>query len=143
MYGLKVNGYNYEDLLTAAKEKKKLEAQFVSFFDKFDGAGEAWHEVWAGNKYFLLPAGGSDGQKGGYVKRLNEFPHKYLFMLEFFNLNPEYLPQSFDFKFISKHRQPHTENSLREDSGYHSYERWKRTIIKNEGINKLITQLEF
>ncbi|MFA4887046.1 MAG: hypothetical protein WC595_02445 [Candidatus Nanoarchaeia archaeon] len=40
-YSPSANGYNYEKLLLAAKHKDRLEAQFVSYFDKFDGAGEA------------------------------------------------------------------------------------------------------
>ncbi|KKQ87896.1 MAG: hypothetical protein UT09_C0008G0001, partial [Parcubacteria group bacterium GW2011_GWF2_38_8] len=83
MYSAIANGYDYEVLLYAAKDKTRLEAQFVSFFDKFDGAGEAWHELWAGNNYFLTPAGGSDGDKG-YIRRLGEFVVKYPDMVKFF-----------------------------------------------------------
>ena len=142
MYDLRANGYDYGELLIAAKEKKILEAQFVSFFDKLDGAGEAWHEIWAGNKYFLPAAGGSNGQ-GGYIRRLNEFPKKYPIMKNFFDRYPEYLTQSFDFKFITEHGSPHTTESLQKDSCYVSYERWKNTIMKREGIEKIVTKIEF
>lgn len=142
-YGSVANGIGYERLLTAAKDKDCLEAQFVSFFDKFDGGGEAWHEIWAGNNYFLLPGGGNNSHSGGYVKRLNEFPTKYPAMARFFEQFPQYLPQPFDFKSAAEGSKPHTAKSLEEDSGYPHYERWKRTIMKHESIDFLVTQVEF
>ena len=143
MYNPTANGYCYEELLTVAKEKTRLEAQFISFLDKFDGGGEAWHEVWAGNHNFLLPAGGHDGQKGGYVGRLNRFPEKYPDMKPFLERFPEYLPKPFDFKSKADQGEPHTTSSLERDSGYALYERWRRTIIKKEGTDLLTTQLEY
>ena len=143
MYNKIANGFDYRELLTIAKNKSNLEAQLVSFFDKFDGGGEAWHEVWAGNHYFLLPAGGNHGRKGGYVRRLNEFPSKYPLMINFFELFPEYLPEPFDFKSVAQQGKPHIESSLQEDNGYPLYERWKMTIIGHEGVDLLLTQVEF
>ncbi len=142
-YNEVANGFDYKELLTAAKEKDRLEAQFVSFFDKVDGGGEAWHEVWAGNHYFLLPAGGKHGQEGGYVRRLNEFPNKYPAMAKFFEQFLQYLPKPFDFKSVAEQGKPHTEDSLQKNSNYPLYERWKRTIIGHEGIDFLVTQVEF
>ncbi len=141
-YNAVANGYDYGELLSAAKEKSKLEAQFVSFFDKFDGGGEAWHEVWAGNHRFLRPAGGIP-EEGGYIRRLNDFPNKYPAMARFFEQFPVYLPKPFDFKSVAEQKQPHTEASLLKDSGYPPYERWRRTIMHREGIDKLVTQIEF
>lgn len=143
MYNQIANGYDYGKLLTSAKKKNCLEAQFVSFFDKFDGGGEAWHEVWAGNRCFLLPAGGHHGQEGGYVRRLNEFPGKYPDLIRFFEQFLEYLPRPFDFKSVAEKGKPYTKFSLQKDSGYIPYERWKRTIMEREGTKLLITQLEF
>lgn len=143
MHSTIANGYDYEKLLITAKDKNKLESQFVSFFDKFDGGGEAWHEVWAGNRYFLLPAGGNHGQQGGYVRRLCEFPEKYPDMKKFFNRFPDYLPEPFNFSSACKKGTPHTELSIRNDSGYSLYEKWKKNIIKHEGISLLINQVEF
>lgn len=137
------NGYSYEELLLSAKSKDRLEAQFVSFFDKFDGGGEAWHEVCAGNEYFLFPAGGHDGKKGGYVRRLNDFPSKYHSMKEFFNRFPDYLPKPFDFLHVCKSGKPHTRDSLQKDSNYFPYETWKKNVIENEGVENLTTQKEF
>lgn len=143
MYGNFANGFDYEYLLLDAKRKGSLEARFVSFFDKFDAAGEACHEVWAGNKYFIFPIGGKDGEEGGYIRRLNEFPKKYLNMGPFFSEFPGYLPKPFDFESATNNGELHTEKSLKKDSGFPLYERWKNTIIKNEGIENLIKQIEF
>jgi hypothetical protein len=143
MYDTVANGHDYKELLTAAKDKTCLEAQFVSFFDKFDGGGEAWHEVWAGNHPFLLPAGGSHGQKGGYVKWMNQFPSKYPAMAKFFEQFPHYLPEPFDFRSAAEQGRPHTAESLQEDSGYPPYEKWKRNVIEREGVELLVTQREF
>ena len=142
-YNPVANGFSYKRLLTTAKNKGNLEAQFVSFFDKFDGGGEAWHEIWAGNSCFLLPGGGNNGHSGGYVRRLNDFPNKYPDMKRFFEHFPQYLPGSFDFRSVAESSKPHTTESLQKDSGYPPYERWKRTIMKYEGTNLLVTQLEF
>ena len=142
MYHSLANGFDYSELLLAAKQKNRIEAQYVSFFDKFDGGGEAWHEVWAGNKRFLRPAGG-DGEDKGYVRRLNEFPDKYPLMKPFFHRFPTYLPSLFDFGLVAEKGMPHTSNSLHKDSGYFLYDQWRRTIINREGIDQLITQVEF
>ena len=143
MYSDEANGYSYNSCLVSANEKDTLESQFVSFFDKFDGGGEAWHEIWAGNHHFLLPSGGNHGKEGGYVRRLNEFQSKYQDMKRFFNQFPEYLPKPFDFKSAAERGNIHTESSLQIDSGYPSYERWRRTIMKKEGVKNLLTQIEF
>ncbi|MFA5953296.1 MAG: YfbR-like 5'-deoxynucleotidase [Candidatus Pacearchaeota archaeon] len=137
------NNESYEKLLLASKNKDSLESQFVSFFDKFDGAGEAWHEVWAGNEFFILPAGGKDAINGGYIRRLNKFPIEYPNMQEFFKKFPEYLPQPINLIKIAMNGKPHTAKSLEKNTNYVPYERWKRNIIKNEGIDFLTTQIEF
>lgn len=143
MYNETANGYSYEKLLTAAKDKVRLEAQFVSFFDKFDGAGESWHEAWAGNRIFLRPSAGTNKTNGGYVRRLNTFPQKYPDMIKFFEKFPEYLPEPFNFNSVVERGRPHTAESLKIDSGYIPYERWKKIIIKREGIENLVRQVEF
>jgi len=142
MYSKNANGFDYQELLNTAKYKDKLEAQFVSYFDKFDAAGEAWHEIFAGNYYFVLPAGGHNGRNGGYVRRLKEFPIKYPLMRDFFKRFPEYLPYQFNFKNKSKKGKPHTIDSLNNPSGYFPYDKWKKTIMEREGTDLLISPIE-
>ncbi len=141
-FGNDANGFIYETLLRDAKQKQTLEAKFASFCDKLDGGGEAWHEVFAGNHYFLLPAGGHNGSSGGYVKRVNAFQTKYPIMTLFFENFPEYLPIPLDFREVVTQGKPHTPNSLSQDSGYIPYERWKQAIIPYEGTELLTTQRE-
>ncbi len=142
-YGLFFKGYSYEELLYSAKNKDRLETQFISFCDKFDGAGEAWHEIWAGNDFFVLPAGGKDAKTGGYIRRLKEFPKKYPQMIPFFEKFPEYLVNEFNFELILYKSKTHTINSIKKDSGFPLYELWKKSVIKTEGTKNLVTQLEF
>ena len=141
-YSRFANGYGYESLLLTAKNKDRLESQTVSFFDKFDAGGEAWHEVCAGNRMFLRPAGGLVGE-GGYVRRLMEFPDKYPNLIAFFSRFPDYLPKPFDFASLADKGRLHTKESLEEDSGYAPYERWKKTIMQREEVELMTTQVEY
>ena len=144
-YSPVANGFSYADLLLDAKGKRFLEAQFDSFCDKFDGFGEACHEVWAGNKSFALPAGGRNGTSGGYVRRLNDFVDKYPLMRPFFAAFPHYLPEPFAFDAVEG--APHTQQSLFAPTGYAPYDRWKSTVIRRElsrgKLVQLTTQVEF
>ncbi len=144
-YGPVANGFSYADLLLDAKSKASLEAQFVSFCDKFDGFGEACHEVWAGNMSFALPAGGRNGSSGGYVRRLNDFVDRYPLMRPFFAAFPHYLPGPFDFRAVEG--SPHTKQSLFAPTGYAPYDRWKSTVIAREmtrgNLVQLTAQVEF
>ena len=80
----------------------------VSYCDKFDGFGEAMHEVWAGNKAFCRPAGGSEA-RGGYVRRLWEFPDKYPQLAALLSQeHPMFRPQRIDFEAIAKNGKYHT-----------------------------------
>lgn len=142
-FGLNAGNYDYVDLLIEAKGKETLESQFVSFFDKLEGGGEAWHEVFAGNPKFLRPSGGKDFRSGGYIRRLKDFRLKYEMMGIFFSIFPEYLPKPFDFQLALEVGKPHDEKSIHQDSGFPCYELWKKAIIKRAGIEKLITQVEF
>jgi len=142
-YGLFFKGYSYKELLYSTKNKDRLETQFISFCDKFDGAGEAWHEIWAGNEFFVLPAGGKDAKTGGYIRRLKEFSEKYPKMVAFFEEFPEYSVDEFNFELIPYKNKPHTIKSLKKNSGFLLYELWKKSVIKTEGTKNLVTQLEF
>lgn len=143
MFGPIVNGFDYYKLLLDSKKKITIESHFVSFFDKFDGAGEACHEIWSGNSDFIWPAGGRNGTSGGYIRRLNEFPEKYPDMKPFFEKFPEYLPKPFDFRSAANEGTFHTRESLKENSGFPLYERWKKNVMKNEGFENLINIIEF
>ncbi len=137
-----IDGYPYGELLQGANEKKILEAQVVSYCDKFDGFGEALHEVFAGNRCFLRPAGGT--QNGGYIRRLHEFDTKYprlqvLLQQE----HPMFHPPRIDFEPIVEQGKPHTAVSIVTPTGYAPYNCWKANVIRSEGITALIEQQEF
>jgi hypothetical protein len=141
-YSEVANGISYGDLLRSTIEKDSLEAQMVSFFDKFDAAGEAWHECFAGNLYFAIVASGRNKIDGGYIKRMRKFPHKYPMTIPFFQKNPEYLPVSVDINKIVAEGEPHW-NVITHDTGHFLYEKWKRNIRDIEGDGNLLNQKEF
>jgi len=138
-----IDGYPYRELLIAAKEKKILEAQIVSYCDKFDGFGEALHEVFAGNRCFLRPVEGTN--KGwGYIGRLQEFDTKYPQLQALLqHEHPMFHPPRIDFEPIMEQGKPHTAVSVVTPTKYAPYDCWKANVIRCEGINILIEQQEF
>ncbi len=138
-----IDAYPYQELLIAAKEKKSLEAQIVSYCDKFDGFGEALHEVFAGNRCFLRPVEGTN-KDWGYIGRLGEFQKKYPTLQELLSLaHPMFAPPRIDFEPIVAVGNPHTAVSVVTPTGYAPYDCWKANVIRSEGIHSLINQKEF
>jgi 5'-deoxynucleotidase YfbR-like HD superfamily hydrolase len=128
-----LNGYSYRNLLEAALTKPTIESQVVSYCDKFDGASEAWHEVWAGNKPFLQAA-------RDYIQRFEEFPTKYQGLNPLLRRNhPMFLPPNFDFDSVKG--QDHKDRIF-QTSGYAPYDFWKRTIILRGEISSLLIHKE-
>lgn len=137
-----IDGYPYRELLQIAKEKRIIEAQVVSYCDKFDGFGEALHEVFAGNRLFLRPAGGT--QNGGYIRRLHEFETKYSQLQPLLQqAHPMFHPPRIDFEPIVAEGKPHTAVSIVTPTGYAPYGCWKANVMRCEGITALIEQQEF
>lgn len=135
------NGFSYADLLCAAKEKTRLEAQVVSYCDKFDGFGEAMHEIWAGNKAFCRPAGGT-GANGGYIRRLGAFPELYPQLVVLLSQeHPLFHPKMIDFAAIAKKGTYHTIPSVLKPTGYAPYDCWKKTVAQREGVY-LLTEVK-
>ena len=136
------NGYNYAELLHAAQGKERLEAQVVSYCDKFDGFGEALHEVWAGNHSFLRPVQGRN-KDGGYISRLAEFSGKYHSLRDLLNMeHPIFRVTRINFDLIAERGEPHTPESAVRDSSYAPYEYWKKTVVEHLGLASLIEQKE-
>jgi len=137
-----IDGYPYRELLQVAKEKKIIEAQVVSYCDKFDGFGEALHEVFAGNHCFLRPAGGT--QNGGYIRRLHDFETKYPSLQALLQQeHPMFHPPRIDFEPIVAEGKPHTAVSIVTPTGYAPYDCWKANVMRVEGITALTEQQEF
>lgn len=138
-----IDGYPYRELLQMAFDKSCLEAQVVSYCDKFDGFGEALHEVFAGNPRFLRPVQGNDKTKG-YIGRLKEFEHKYPELQPLLQQDhPMFNPARINFEQMVIDGKPFTRESVVQPTGYAPYDRWKFNIISNGGINDLVEQKEF
>jgi len=143
-YGETVDGYSYFELMLAAIDKNCLEAKVVSLCDKFDAGGEAWHEVHAGNNYFLKPAGGKNRRNGGYVSRIRarfeDFP-ELIPLLDY--KSDMFWPRERDWDEVCWNGGLHTEKTIMEDSGYPPYEHWKKSVAKSTSNFHLVHQVEF
>ncbi|MBI5798091.1 hypothetical protein HZA98_04275 [Candidatus Woesearchaeota archaeon] len=131
-----INGFVYGHLLFLACEQKKAEAQLVAFADKLDGFGEALHEVYAGNPHFLEAA-------NTYVERIQRFiqEHEHLASL----METKILPTRQNLARILIHGNPHTSDSIHQDTGYYPYEFWRRSVegrFGEEGLAYLVTAKE-
>ena len=132
-----INGYNYREMMRHAIYKDCIEAQFVSFCDKFDGWGESCHDIWGGNHQML-------GAFFVIQKAINEFPTKYpelapLFDCDHVVFKPLEVPNIVE---VQGNAKAHTEESFAQDTGFATYDYWKSVMIKNKGTSVLLDQRE-
>ena len=131
--------FNYRFLLVAAKEKRHVESQLVSYCDKIDGMCEALHEVFAGNTRFIGPA-------ENYVnKRIPEFPQKYPSLSCLIPGEHPFLKavSAINGHELARNRKPHTAESVLQPTGIPHYDRWKELTIQYAGLESLVTQKEY
>jgi hypothetical protein len=146
-YPKKVGKYNYVDLLIHAATKDIKEAQSHSFADKHDGKHEALHDLLAGNIVFLEPV--INYYQETFGKRASKFPLiKEVFSGDVAKANPFLQVPVIDlmvpFQNGKVGAKPHTEESIKIDSGIPSYETWKKiTLSLPDGLDMLIKQVEF
>ena len=141
-YPKKVGGYNYLQLLLHAIHKDCIEAQLVSVADKNDGCCEAIHEVLAGNTIFLEPI------INYHAKTFSNFSSKYPLVEKIFSSDHSLLSVPVvDLKLFfangNRGAEPHTLQTIIRKTDIPRYEEWKRTTIKNFGMDPLIRQTEF
>lgn len=138
-----IDGYPYRELLEMAHEKNCLEAQLVSYCDKFDGFGEALHEVYAGNSRFLRPTQGTM-KDSGYIRRVNIFSEKYPELQQLLEQkHPLFNLPRIDFDPIAEQGKPHTPDSIIISAKYAPYDFWKGNIMKRGKKEWLLKQTEF
>jgi len=147
-YPVKVNGkYEYGKLLLEAFEKKTLEAQFVSYADKMDAAGEGLHELYAGNFSFLRSV---IFYTDLFARAEKKFPklkpmlhdHASIFT-DLKKYLEEHWVKAAKYKSFGK---PYTERSLKIPSQFPLYNEWRRITLKRggtEGRRALLKQKEF
>ncbi|MEK6889174.1 MAG: YfbR-like 5'-deoxynucleotidase [Nanoarchaeota archaeon] len=143
-----INGYSYKELLLMAKEKNTVEAQLLSYIDKFSALCESLHELHAGNIGF---------HEGWQTERdrppvagnniVNLIP-KYNLISEFLKINhPIIIPYKRpNVKSLLESVKPHTKDSIFIPTGLAHYDFWKFTILKHgkeKALNWLTQQREF
>lgn len=142
-YGATINGFKYAEMLMAAQTKDRLEAQVVSYCDKFDGLCEAIHEIRAGNRRYLVPIQGKAKDKG-YIKRIADFQAKYPLLQPLLERqHPIILPARVNFDAMLEEGKIHTREGIVQTTGYAPYDFWVQNILTHEGNENLITQREF
>ncbi len=146
-----IGDYNYKDMLSSAINNDCLEAKLVQYADKLDAFGEALHEIFGGNVVFATAIKNQYGKIPTpieyYMSYFKKFLNKYPQMKTLFktDLPISLIPKDINFINISKNHQPHTIETINNNSNYPHYDFWKNIILKNQDIiptKYLYTQIE-
>lgn len=132
-YPKTVHGYNYLELLVHAIHKDCIEAQLVSYADRFDAYGETWHEMYAGNFpliWSLLL----------YERWTASFSQKYPALMPLLSQdspwvirNAQQQPRKIfaaDYQLLGT---PHTAASIRIPTQFPYYNVWRAMVLENGG----------
>jgi 5'-deoxynucleotidase YfbR-like HD superfamily hydrolase len=147
-----VDGYSYVQLLREVAHYSSLEVQVMRFADKYDGMGEAFHEVHAGNMCFVTNVVNEYGRiptpppyHVDYFQQFGqEFPDLRPLLAEPFELFEPVEHQ--DYTRMAAQGRLHTIDSLSAPTGDHHYDAWKRIVIadtNDEVAQDLWQQKEF
>ncbi len=148
----KIGPYFYRELLQESLDHSTLESMVMQYADKFDGMGEALHEIYAGNRCFMTNVVNNYGKIllpiEHYLQYFEKFVDKFPAMRPLFDLDVEWfysLPKV-DFHAINKDSKPHTVDSINRLTGYLPYDLWIRVNLKyasSEQRDLLCEQTEF
>lgn len=145
--------FNYRELLLDACEKKSIECKTMQFADKFDGLGEALHEIEAGNVTFAMPVTTKYGVVpiaprfyGDFFRRFASLYPEVGFLTEGSRrlIDLETLATN-DWKTRSFHGTLHTRESLLQQTWIQPYELWKKILLSDkdeEEFRNLTTKVE-
>ncbi len=152
-----VNGFTYKAMLLSAMNKDTVLAQFVAYCDKIVGFGEALHETFAGNAGFLNPDGTSP--TANYHRVVTDIVLGKGYHHGWKKLPPLFDQQSQQHPFLTTPEplnipvvvhaptsQPHTEQSVRQPTGYPFYDKYREVMLERggqQGLELLVTQREF
>ncbi len=160
LFPKKINGYDYQELLLRYQDYEEFlspsqgktledpEACIVRFADKFEGFGEALHEIHAGNTVFTDGFSEiTDSPIDVYTKIFNEFDQMFpIFSKMRIHEHPLLeKPINFDFQETAKLGKPHTRESVLDETAVPYYNAWKEISIKyggDYGIELLIKKIE-
>jgi hypothetical protein len=151
-YPKEVNGYPYRDLLMAGLRKDSVEAQVVSYADKFDAYCETMHEILADNltmatsSIFYARFFAQVRAKLPLLAKALDGAQKSPFIDPFIVSPPLGSHVTVD-SYRAFSGKPHTEESIKTDTIYFPfYDAWKRTVLTKggeEGKSWLLRQREF
>lgn len=146
-----IAGYNYQQLLKEAYTHASLEAQVLQYADKFDGLGEALHELYAGNQSWTVNVVNQYGRiplpTDYYRVYFERFLDKYPDMKPMLALDCPWFRQIkvVDAKTIASIHSLHTADSIRQPSGCQPYDLWRETHFKyasSQEMDRLYIQVE-
>jgi len=131
-YGDKVNGFSYGTMLSQALHKDTVVGQFVSYADKLVGFGESWHELYAGNKNFLIDLMIGNTPTLTYIDIFKNRKNKWPLLTEIFQQNNPLLnlPGKTDVVKITAEGKPHTKESLGLKTGNGIYDCYKEVLLR-------------
>lgn len=145
IYPETVHGYVYKELLTRMLHRDSIEAQFVSYVDKFDAYNESMHELLAGNVSFIESL-------MFYVQAMALFPSKFPLLSQLLSDKGSPLTylddRTWRYHVAQAHYAdlvPYTEKSIRSTTAFPFYDTWKQVVIERggeEGMHWLIDQKE-
>ncbi len=145
-YPATLNGFCYRDLLYESMRKRSIASQVVSYADKAVGFGEALHELYAGNKSFILDEKENNSPALSYVERLRA-KEKWpllgpLFACDhpFFSVDPNMDPEK-----IAENGSLHTTSSIVQPTENKFYNCWREMVMKRggeRGLELLLKQRE-
>lgn len=146
-YPKEVHGYNYEQLLLHAAHKDCIEAEIVSYADRFDAYSETLHEVLAGNLSLVWALMFYERWVASYLGKQPALKpltaHFSPFILAGDNRHQPMQVRAAHFAHLGK---PHTRASLDTPTEFPFYNAWREMVVRRggeEGRSWLTQQREF
>ncbi len=132
----KLYGFCYKDLMLAASRKNTLVSQLVSYADKITGFCEVLHELYAGNRDFIVDPVNKKNHPGQwYVQKCRKRKEEWPLLEQLFHYNHPFLnqPQQIRPAEIIKIGSLHTADSIVKPTGYPMYDLWREVIAGRGG----------
>jgi len=131
----KINGLNYRDNLLQALYKNTSLSQRVSYADKLVGFGESWHELYSGNKHFLVDVEIGNTPTLTYMDIFRNRNEQWPLLKEMFRQKHPLLnlPKISNIVNIVADGKPFDEDSIRKKTGNPIYDCYKEVMLKRGG----------
>lgn len=152
-YPKNVAGYSYKQLLVESENHSSLESQIMQYADKYDAMGDALHEMYAGNPYFIKHIKNEYGRIPTPIEYYTNYFANYL--QKFPKMKPvlkstlpifSTMPNPDDYKAIVKSGRLHNAKSIKTPTGDTHYDAWLKIVLdcgNQETVRALYTQKEY